>query len=215
MLVRMTTEPQATATDSPPRPLRRRANGRVIGGGAAETWIVLLLIVLGVVLLSRREAPSAPKSVGHAPLRPPGVLGLTPFRLVVAGFLLLVGFYVLQGMQYSGGLYLDAWTLIVGIVVILGVVLLRQGGGPPAIATAQAGTAAGSTAPAAAEDAAVAAEPRGRAPRSPLAWYTVAAALVAIGLLAIVDNGFGATVMPGQFFGAVLAVVGIGLVGGA
>jgi phage shock protein PspC (stress-responsive transcriptional regulator) len=187
-----------------------------IEGSSAEIWIVLLLVVLGIVLLSRREAeavPSPPPSAeSHSPFtqRP---FGLSPFRLVVAAFLLIVGFFVLQEMRYGGGLYLDAWTLIVGIVVVLGIVLLRQGGGEPRVAAAQAGSADQSTAPGAVIDEAGDALPR--VPRSPLGWYVVAAALIAIGVLALVDQGLGATVLPGQFFGVVLAVVGIGLVIGS
>jgi len=52
-------------------------------------------------------------------------------------------------------------------------------------------------------------------PHSPLAWYVVAALLVGIGLLALVSQVANVDVAPGQFFGAALAVVGIGLVVGA
>ena len=302
----MTTEQPAAATDSPPRPLRRRANERVIGGVAAgladylnvdplliraafvglmifggaglvlyvgawllipvegnshsivddalrrlglsargiatvvlvvigglivlsmpiggpvqiegstsEVWIVLLLVVLGIVLLSRREtqavpSPPATESRSSSWRRP---FGLSPSRLVVTAFLLIVGFFVLQEMRYGVGLYLDAWTLIVGIVVVLGVVLLRQGGGDAGVATAQAGIAPTTTTPRAASE-----EPPNvlpRLPRSPLGWYVVAAVLITVGVLAVVDQGLGTTVLPGQFFGAVLAVVGIGLVLGS
>jgi phage shock protein PspC (stress-responsive transcriptional regulator) len=54
-----------------------------------------------------------------------------------------------------------------------------------------------------------------RAPRSPLGWYTLAAALMAIGLLAMIGNAPGLRVGLGQYFGAALAVLGLGLVVGA
>jgi phage shock protein PspC (stress-responsive transcriptional regulator) len=58
------------------------------------------------------------------------------------------------------------------------------------------------------------AEARPREP-SPLGWYVLAAALVAVGVLAIVGNVIGVHVAPGQYFGVALAVVGLGLVVGA
>jgi phage shock protein PspC (stress-responsive transcriptional regulator) len=58
------------------------------------------------------------------------------------------------------------------------------------------------------------AEARPREP-SPLGWYVLAVALVAVGVLAIVGNVPGVHVAPGQYFGVALAVVGLGLVVGA
>ena len=58
------------------------------------------------------------------------------------------------------------------------------------------------------------AEARPREP-SPLGWYVLAVALVAVGVLAIVGNVTGVHVAPGQYFGIALAVVGLGLVVGA
>jgi phage shock protein PspC (stress-responsive transcriptional regulator) len=186
-----------------------------IDGSSTEIWIVLLLVLLGIVLLSRREAevaPSPPPSADDSQLRPLRPFGLTPFRLVVAAFLLAVGFYVLRGIGDGGGLYLDAWTLIIGTVVVLGIVLLRQSGGEPKIAAGPAAPADRSSAVAGAMTEVAERPP---APRSPLAWYIVAVTLVAIGLLAIAGQVFALTAVPGQFFGLVLAVVGIGLVIGS
>jgi phage shock protein PspC (stress-responsive transcriptional regulator) len=58
------------------------------------------------------------------------------------------------------------------------------------------------------------AEARPREP-SPLGWYVLAAALVAVGALEIVGNVIGVHVAPGQYFGVALVVVGLGLVVGA
>jgi hypothetical protein len=52
-------------------------------------------------------------------------------------------------------------------------------------------------------------------PRSPLGWFVVAAALVAVGLLGIVDTASGLDVGLAQYFGAALLVLGVGLVVGA
>jgi hypothetical protein len=51
--------------------------------------------------------------------------------------------------------------------------------------------------------------------RSPLGWYALAVALVAVGLLAIAGTMPGLGVEPAQYFGAGLAVLGLGLVTGA
>lgn len=55
-------------------------------------------------------------------------------------------------------------------------------------------------------------EPR---PRSPLGWYALAVAFVAVGVLAIVGSMPGLHVGLGQYFGAGLGVLGLGLVVGA
>lgn len=54
-----------------------------------------------------------------------------------------------------------------------------------------------------------------RLPRSPLGWYVLAAVLVSIAVLAIVANMPDQRVGLGQYFGAGLGVLGIGLVVGA
>lgn len=52
-------------------------------------------------------------------------------------------------------------------------------------------------------------------PGSRLGWYVLAAALVAVGLLGVVANAPELDVALGQYFGAALGVLGIGLVAGA
>jgi phage shock protein PspC (stress-responsive transcriptional regulator) len=52
-------------------------------------------------------------------------------------------------------------------------------------------------------------------PPSPLGWFVLAAAFVAVGLLAIAGNMPGLRVAPGQYLGAAILVLGIGLVVGA
>ncbi len=47
--------------------------------------------------------------------------------------------------------------------------------------------------------------------RSPLAWYTLGAALIALGLLAVADNMAGVRVLPGQYAGAGVLALGLGL----
>jgi hypothetical protein len=57
--------------------------------------------------------------------------------------------------------------------------------------------------------------PAVRLPPSPLAWYISAAVLIAVGLLALASQVGNVEVTPGQFFGAAVAMIGIGLVIGA
>jgi len=64
------------------------------------------------------------------------------------------------------------------------------------------------------EEAALPVHPQARE-RSPLGWYVMAASLLAVGVLAVIGNAPGLEVTPGQYLGAVLAVIGIGLVVGA
>jgi phage shock protein PspC (stress-responsive transcriptional regulator) len=52
-------------------------------------------------------------------------------------------------------------------------------------------------------------------PGSPLGWYMLGATSVSIGALAAIGNAPGLRVGPGQYFGAALAVLGLGLVVGA
>jgi hypothetical protein len=72
--------------------------------------------------------------------------------------------------------------------------------------------AAGESAAALPVTPAVKAAPR---PRSPLAWYAVGALLLTVGLLAAFSQIGDIDASPGQFFGAALVVLGIGLVVGA
>jgi hypothetical protein len=53
------------------------------------------------------------------------------------------------------------------------------------------------------------------APRSPLGWYITAAVLIAIGVAAVIDRATTVTLLPGQFFGLALTVIGAGLVIGS
>ena len=100
-------------------------------------------------------------------------------------------------------------------VIVVGAMLLRRGE-PDGVAvtatTDQSAAAAPAVGVADTQPQVVVRRPR--RPPSPLGWYTVGAALVAIGLAAVVANVTDATVDPGQFFGLVLGVIGIGLIVG-
>ena len=216
-----------TSPDTAARLLRRRVNDRVIGGvagGLGDYFNVdpllfrigfvglmifggagLVLYLIGWLLL---PAEGSDASMLEGLLRR---FALTPRRigwiaLAVLVFLLFSS-ATNNGWSYSlreGPLGIPGAAWALGVMVA-GVLLLRRGETPRAAAATGADTTA-LRAPA------VRAAPR---PRSPLAWYVIAGLLVAIGLLAIVSRVAKVEVEAGQFFGAALAVLGIGLVVGA
>jgi phage shock protein PspC (stress-responsive transcriptional regulator) len=149
-----------------------------------------------------------------------GRLGLTPQRLgwialAVVGLILISNMPVGGPLDGSGSVFIGPlpgmnpaalWALA---IIVVGIVLLRRRENAPA-------TAAAATIPAgpiAVAAPAVAKTPP--PPRSPLAWYACGAVLLSIGLLALVSQVARVGVAPGQFFGAALAILGIGLVVGA
>ncbi len=214
-------------TDRSAHLLRRRTNDRVIGGVAGglgdyfniDPLLVrigfvgliifggagLVLYLIGWLLL---PAEGRDASILEGLFRR---IGLTPLR--IGRIVLVVGVLALI-LSIIGGadLSLPAWgerpvALWAVAVIVVGILLVRR----RETAVAPLMTAA------AAEEApvrasAVRAAPR---PRSPLAWYVCAAVLLAIGLLAIVSQLATVEVAPGQFFGAALTAIGIGLVVGA
>ena len=232
-----TKQPDAAtaASQSSSRPMRRRATDRVIGGVAAgiadyfnvdpllvrAAFVGLmifggagLVLYVGAWLLIPVEGED--DSSAEAAMRR---LGFTPggmsTSLVLIGLLLLIAFVVLGGdVGISPTEYINPPVLLIAAMVVLGVLLLRRGGSRSAsVAATPARTTDVPAGPV--ERTVVVREPRVRVPRGPLGWYTLAAALLGIGLLAMLDNTTEATVMPGQFFGLLLAIVGIGLVIGS
>lgn len=227
-----------SATQPPPatgRPLRRRATDRVIGGVAAGIADYLnvdplliralfvglmifggtgLVLYVGAWLLIPVEARD--DSIVDSTFRH---LGVGPGRLITIILIIVAVLYVIvpgrgvaEGSIGLGDFYLDARVLLILVIVLLGIMLLRRGGSRIAAA---ATPSADVVAPARAQLVAYVPLARPRVPRGPLGWYTLASALVGIGLLALVDNATDATVVPGQFFGLALAIVGIGLVIGS
>ena len=221
------TSQHSERSDAPPRLLRRRINDRVLGGvagGLGDYFNVdPLLIRIGFVglmifggaglvvyvvawLLLPAEGHDA--SAVEAFVRR---LGLTPGRLALLA-VALVAFIALVnswnvGVGYSDGPLGIPGPLWALAIVVVGVILVRRREevAAPSMAAA-APSAALPVAPA------VNAPPR---PRSPLAWYAIGALLLTVGLLAAFSQMRDVDVSPGQFFGAALVVLGIGLVVGA
>ncbi|MEP7082157.1 MAG: PspC domain-containing protein [Chloroflexota bacterium] len=233
----MTSDQPDTAAQPTSRPFRRRATDRVIGGVAAgiadyfnvdpllirAAFVGLmifggagLVLYVGAWLLIPVEGED--DSVAESVLHRLGMRrGSLATSLVLIALLLFIAFVALPSQGgYVGvdpGYYISGPVLLIAAMVVLGVLLLRRGGSRADAAVAQP---AGAAAPALrAERTVVVRAPRVRVPRGPLGWYTLAAALLGIGLLALVDNATDATVTPGQFFGLTLAIVGIGLVVGS
>ncbi|MEO6059710.1 MAG: PspC domain-containing protein [Candidatus Limnocylindria bacterium] len=226
------TSQDTNRTHAPGRLLRRRTADRVIGGvagGLGDYFNVdpllfrigfvgliifggagLVLYIIGWLLL---PAEGQDVSMAEGFLRR---LALTPRRIGWIALAVIV-FLLFTSAMNSGGAYsLNEGPLgIPGAfwalgVMVAGVLLLRRheavpAGAPESAAAAQPRAAQPRAAP-------LRAAPR---PRSPLGWYVVAAMLVGTGLLALVGRAAGVEVSPGQFFGAALAIVGIGLVIGA
>lgn len=156
-------------------------------------------------------------------------LGAVGMAILVLLTVVLVGSYLDRyGAWFTGDapfVTRDAVVLAVAVIVG-GIMILRWREGPRGLRAV--GAVAGPIAPDMATDpsprssaawipdiASVAvAEPQPRN-RSPLAWYAVAVTLGAVGVLAIIGNLPGLAVSLGQYFGVVLAIVGIGLVVGA
>lgn len=227
----MTTErPDAAAPADRPatgvvRPLRRRANGKVIGGvaGGLGDYLNLdpLLLRIGFVALMvfggaglvlyvltwiLLPAEGDDQSIVERLLER---AGLTPRRIGIVA--LVIGGAVFINALLGPGINMTAvWAA--GVIVI-GILLLRRD--EPRQRSVEAVAAAPAPEAVAAVQAPPVAVERPPRPRSPLGWYVIAAALCTVGLLAIVDHTANVEVELGQFFGAALAVLGIGLVIGA
>ena len=214
-----------TSQDTSGHLLRRRTTDRVIGGvagGLGDYFNVdpllfrigfaaliifggagLVLYLIAWVLL---PAEGQDASILEGILRR---LGLTPLR--IGGIVLIVGVLALV-LSIIGGADLSfpafgerpvaLWAVV---VIAVGILLIRRREVAPATTLA-------------ATDATPRRAPRVKAtprPRSPLGWYVLSALLLSIGLLALVSQAASVEVQPGQFFGAALAAIGIGLVVGA
>ncbi len=208
-------------TDAPGRLLRRRTSDRVIGGVAGGLGdyfnIDPLLIRIGFVglilfggagvvlyliawLMVPAEGQNA--SIVEGLVRR---IGLTPGRILTLAVIAVAFVYLINAWSYPYDIVGDGSVLWAAAVIVLGFLLIRRRDTSPA-------TSAVASAPAVMAPPLAPAPPR---PRSPLALYSYGAVLVSTGLLAIFSQVAHREVSPGEFFGAALAVLGIGLVVGA
>ncbi len=224
------------------RPLRRRQSDRVIGGvagglgdylnvdpiliraGFAGLMVFggagIVLYVLGWFLIpAQGEAQSIVEASIHGLSRRTGRIGPAAIVLVA----IIVVSPAITG--YGGSFYIEPalfWALAIAVVGVILLLPLRDGGGAAIWGARTYG--AGSMDPAAWRQApavpavpivvaaAVPARPR---ERSPLGWYIVAGALLLVGALAVVDIVANVRVTPGQYFGAGLLALGVGIVVGS
>lgn len=210
--------------DAAGRHLRRRANDRVIGGvagGLGDYFNVdPLLIRIGLVgliifggaglvlylvawLLLPAEGQDA--SIVERVL---GRIGLTLGRVIAIAFSAVVLLLLINSWYHGLGFPGDGGVLWAVAIIVVGFLLIRR----RETASTASAVAAVAAAPAAISSPRA---PTVRRPRSPLGWYVLAATLISVGLLAIVSQVASVEVAPGQFFGAALTVIGIGLVIGA
>ncbi|MEO8511293.1 MAG: PspC domain-containing protein, partial [Chloroflexota bacterium] len=240
----MTTErARRSSSDAPPpataaQRLRRRATDRVIGGvaggiadylnvdpllvraafvglmifGAAGLFIYLAVWL--VVPVEGSEKSTLEAALHRIGLRRTSVSGL---GWLVLGVMAAVLFLQLQNLTISSDLFfIDPRFLLALVVIVGGIMFMRRTGGHGSAAGAAAipvPTAPMPAAPSRAERAV--ARPRPPRERSPLALYTVGVMLLALGLLAGVDGATDLEVLPGDYLGAALGLLGIGLVVGA
>ncbi len=213
-------------TDAPGRLLRRRTSDRVIGGvagGLGDYFNVdPLLIRIGFVglmlfggagvvlyLIAWLFVPAEGQDASFVD----GLLrriGLTTGRVITIALVGVVLLLLINSWNMRYDVPGDGGWLWAVAVIVVGFLLVRRRDAAPAASLAASSSVA--SAPAVVAPPRAPAVPR---PRSPLAWYIYAAALIAIGLLALVSQVADVEVQPGQFFGAALTVMGIGLVVGA
>jgi phage shock protein PspC (stress-responsive transcriptional regulator)/uncharacterized membrane protein YkgB len=181
--------------------------GAPLGISPPVVFWAVVVVVAGYLLIRRREtSPSATgvadaqdKSTGEGLIRRVGPMLGRIITFAVAGLaaILLINSWNLN-IPGDGGLL---WAVA---VIVVGFFLIRRPAAAPT-ASAFASVPAEIAPPWA---------PAVRRPPSPLAWYACAAVLIAVGLLALVSQVADLPVAPGQFFGAALAILGIGLLVG-
>jgi phage shock protein PspC (stress-responsive transcriptional regulator) len=207
-------------SDAPVRHLRRHTSNRVIGGVAGGIgdyfnvdpllirigFVGLILfggagVVLYLIAWLMVPAEGQNASIVESLLRR---VGLTSGRIITLAVIAVAFVYLINSWNYPYDIVGDGSVLWAAVVIVLGFVLIRR---------RDAAASGSAIAPAPAIAA-----PRAPVPprlRSPLAWYACGALLLSIGLLALVSQVADIAVAPGQFFGAGLVVLGIGLVVGA
>jgi hypothetical protein len=138
---------------------------------------------------------------------------------LAGGIVVLIGIVVLLSVLGAvlGAMPHDGEAFLFAVVVIgIGALLLRRGGGPDAPAAVAATSPDGAPATDATDAAApvqpartvVRREPR---PSSPLGWYALGAVLVGIGAMALASGAWDLGFTPGAYAGLTLAIIGAGL----
>lgn len=241
----MTTDQTASATDPPPngdaaatRLLRRRRDDRIVGGVAAgiadyldvDPVLIRALFVglmifggAGFVLYALGWLLIPAEDQDHSPAESfVRGLDLSPRTLVFALFVLIgltiVGVSLASPTRYDpfdSGFYVDGRAVLLLAAIGAGIWILRRTARPTVAPGVAAAPGADVTVATSSSRPRVRRATRPVEPRSPLALYIVAAALIMVGVLALAGNVADVRIAPGQFFGLAYLVLGAGLVIGA
>lgn len=212
-----------TAQPSIPRRLHRRSDERVIAGVASglgdyfniDPLLIRILLVaslvfggLGIFLYGAAWLLVPDDTSGRSVLDrfiggDRG--GLSGGLVVIAGVIVaLSALGFIFGAPGRGG------AVVLAIVVVaVGALLLQRRGSFEAPAVATADDAAAAT------EAVRAAPRREPRPASPLGWYVLGAALIAVGTMALANSAWDIAFTPGMYAGVVLGLIGLGLLVGA
>jgi phage shock protein PspC (stress-responsive transcriptional regulator) len=218
-----------SATTSTARILRRRVSDRVIGGVAGglgdyfevdplllRIAFVGLMIFGGAGLVLYVIAWLLIPSDGHDRSVVEGVIhrvGQIPSRFLwiavsIIAVVVLIGPFRGEDLTLGSGPFGIPGAIWALVVIVGGIALLRRReSNPPLVAAASAETAV-------AVVPLIAAERPAPRPRSPLAWYTLGACFVLVGVLAAVSRITGIEVTPGQYFGVAMIGLAAGLLVG-
>jgi hypothetical protein len=170
----------------------------MVFGGAG----LVLYVIAWLLIPAEGHEHSAVENVLRAIVSRPGVWLLLVFAAVVL--------FVLIPMSYSGGYALDLpptlfWAVA---VLVIGVLLLRRDGSEAARIQPTQAVASAPAEATVAQPAPPVAPPK---PRGPLGWYTLAAIFITVGVVAAIQNVAVLEILPGQYFGIALLLLGIGL----
>jgi phage shock protein PspC (stress-responsive transcriptional regulator) len=231
-----TSAPPASAAGAPR--LRRRATDRVAAGvasGLADYLnvdpLLVRVVLVGLVLFNGAglfiylaawlfiPVEGRDVSIVEGWIRRLGAPGGTAWTIAWI-FLAIVGtavlFNVLDSVELRGGVGPVEGFVLALVVIVGGILLVRRtaAGDPASIAdtpTARTAAAADASAPR------TTIERREQVRREPsqLGLYVLGVLLVAVGVLAAIDGATAADMLPGQYAGAALAILGLGLVAGA
>jgi phage shock protein PspC (stress-responsive transcriptional regulator) len=216
-----------TAQHSVPRRLHRRSDERVIAGVASglgdyfnvDPLLIRIALVaslvfggLGIFLYAAAWLLVPDDSSGQSVMErflggdrsglPGGVV------VVIGVIVALSAIGVIFGSPGDGG----ALAFAVAVVAVGALLLQRRGPSDAAVAPTSASGAPPTDAVAAPAAPVVR---RQRRPASPLGWYALGAALIAVGGMALAGSTWGIAFTPGTYAGVVLGVIGLALLVGA
>jgi phage shock protein PspC (stress-responsive transcriptional regulator) len=182
--------------------------GAPLGISAPVVFWAVVVVVAGYLVIRRREISPATAGMADGQDSPTGeglIRRVGPTLARIATFVLAALALIFLINSWNLNIPGDGSLLWAVAVIVVGFFLIRRPDTAPAV-SAVASAPAAITPPQ---------TPAVQRPPSPLAWYVCAAVLIAVGLLALASQVANVEEVPGQFFGAALAILGIGLIIGA